>query len=61
MGKRGDIENPSATAEERALLIALEATRGVPVNVRPGGTMEDKRTKRRRTRATQERAAIDES
>ncbi len=52
---------PNATASEKALLAALEATRGVPSNVRPAGTMNDRRTKRLRTRAAQTRAALDEA
>jgi hypothetical protein len=51
----------AAAAAERARLAEMLATRGAPTNVRPGGAMEDRRTKRRRTRAAQIDAAIEES
>jgi hypothetical protein len=50
-----------AAALERARLAAMNATRGAPTNLRLGGVMEDRRTKRRRTRAAQIDAAIEES
>ena len=47
--------------KKTALQIQVEvmaATRGPATNVRPGGPMEDRRTKRMRTRADKERAAL---
>ncbi len=51
----------AAAEAERARLAEMNATRGAPTNLRPGGVMEDRRTKRRRTRAAQIDAAIEES
>jgi hypothetical protein len=47
--------------EERQIVEAIAATRGVPTNLRPAGPMLDKRTKRRRTRAAIKKAALSDS
>jgi hypothetical protein len=50
-----------AAAAERARLAEMNATRGAPTNLRPGGVMEDRRPNRRRPGAAQRDAAIEES
>jgi hypothetical protein len=37
---------------------AMKATRGPAINVRPGGIMQSRNTRRNRTRADQKRRAI---